>query len=217
MSNRALTTTSYAILGLLAVKPWPTYELAKQMRRSLHYFWPRAESNLYAEPKRLVAAGLADAREDWNGGRRRTVYSITDAGRRELRAWLARPPSEPRFESEAALRVFLGEHGTKDDLLAAIDALRRDAEAGLEHWQEAAADYAEGRGPFPQRLHVSVLAARLVGEQQAATARWAAWARAEVERWDEPSTSPGIEWGVDALRGIGEPFDVSPDSVSGGS
>ena len=28
---RALTPTSYAILGLLAVQPWTTYELAKQM------------------------------------------------------------------------------------------------------------------------------------------------------------------------------------------
>ena len=58
MSSRQLTTTSYAILGLLAVKPWATYDLAKQLQRSLHFFWPRAESNLYAEPKRLVEAGL---------------------------------------------------------------------------------------------------------------------------------------------------------------
>ena len=47
----ALTTTSYAILGLLAVKPWTTYELAQQMRRALGQFWPRAESKLYEEPK----------------------------------------------------------------------------------------------------------------------------------------------------------------------
>jgi PadR family transcriptional regulator AphA len=26
-----LTSTSYAILGLLALRPWTTYELAKQM------------------------------------------------------------------------------------------------------------------------------------------------------------------------------------------
>ena len=28
---KTLTSTSYAILGLLAVKPWTTYELAKQV------------------------------------------------------------------------------------------------------------------------------------------------------------------------------------------
>ena len=31
MSSRPLTTTSYAILGLLAIQPWSTYELAQLM------------------------------------------------------------------------------------------------------------------------------------------------------------------------------------------
>ena len=53
-----LTTTSYAILGLLAIRPWSTYELARQMQRDLRFVWPRAESNLYAEPKKLIAHGL---------------------------------------------------------------------------------------------------------------------------------------------------------------
>ena len=35
MSTPALTTTSYAILGLLAVRPFTTYEIAKQMDRAL--------------------------------------------------------------------------------------------------------------------------------------------------------------------------------------
>ena len=43
-----LTGTSYAILGLLAIKPWSTYELAQQMSRSLYQVWPRATSNVTA-------------------------------------------------------------------------------------------------------------------------------------------------------------------------
>ena len=37
------------------------YELAKQVQRSLGWFWPRAERKLYDEPKRLVEQGLATA------------------------------------------------------------------------------------------------------------------------------------------------------------
>jgi PadR family transcriptional regulator AphA len=44
------TTTSYAVLGLLSVRSWTTYELAKQVQRSLNWFWPRAERKLYDEP-----------------------------------------------------------------------------------------------------------------------------------------------------------------------
>ena len=61
MSTDELTTTSYAILGLLGIQPWTTYELAQQMERSLKYFWPRAQSRIYEEPKRLAALGLAKA------------------------------------------------------------------------------------------------------------------------------------------------------------
>jgi hypothetical protein len=56
-----LTTTSFAILGLLAIKPWTTYELAVQMERTLYRTWPRARSRLYEEPRKLVAHGLAVA------------------------------------------------------------------------------------------------------------------------------------------------------------
>ena len=83
-----LTSTSFALLGLLAVRPWTTYELAQQMDRGLASFWPRARSNLYAEPKRLVALGLATATTQQVGRRPRTVYRITPKGRRALKAWL---------------------------------------------------------------------------------------------------------------------------------
>ena len=125
MSSRRLTTTSYAILGLLAIQPWSTYDLAKPLRRALHFFWPRAESNLYAEPKRLVTAGLADAREEWNGDRQRTVYSITDRGRRRCaEEWLGTDVPPARVESEAYLRLLYANFGSKDDLLGSSSRSR---------------------------------------------------------------------------------------------
>ena len=46
----SLTTTSYAVLGLLCVQPWTAYDLAQQMTRSTSFVWPRATSGLYNEP-----------------------------------------------------------------------------------------------------------------------------------------------------------------------
>ena len=88
MSRGALTTTSFAILGLLAVQPWSTYELTRQMDRSLGRFWPRAHSKLYEEPKKLVAQGLAEATSGAQGRRPRTVYTITADGRRALKRYV---------------------------------------------------------------------------------------------------------------------------------
>ena len=209
---RSLTTTSFGVLSVLALRDHSTYELTRQMRLSLHYLWPRAESNVYAEPKRLVAAGLAEAREEWNGGRRRTVYSITEAGRAALADWLASPSSPQRYEAEAAMKVFFAENGTKGDLLASIRAIREDAIAALEHLQRVADRYEAGQGEYPERFALSALVARLLSEQQAATARWAAWAERLVSKWRVPSGADA-EWGVGTLRAVGEPFPLPEDPV----
>jgi DNA-binding PadR family transcriptional regulator len=208
---RALTTTSYAVLSVLALRDHPTYELTRQARISLHYVWPRAESNLYAEAKRLVAAGLATAREEWNGGRRRTVYAITPAGRAALARWLAQSSTRQRYESEALLKVFFAENGTTEDLLRAIRELHDDAVAALEHFQEFADRYDAGAGDYPQRFALSALAARLISEQQAATARWATWAETVVSGWDTPSAETA-DWGIEVLRQTGKPFPVDEEA-----
>ena len=41
---RRLTTTSYAVLAVLALRDHSTYALAKQMRFSLRYLWPGGKS-----------------------------------------------------------------------------------------------------------------------------------------------------------------------------
>jgi len=210
--ERSLTTTSYGVLSLLALRDHSTYDLTRQMRLSLHYVWPRAESSVYAEPKRLVAAGLAEAREEWNGGRRRTIYSITKAGRTALADWLASPSSRQRYESEAVTKVFFAENGTRDDLLTSIRAIREDAVAEIEHFQRIADLYEAGEGQYPERFALSALAARLLGEQQAATARWAAWAERLVSEWNTPSGADA-EWGVETMRATGEAFPLAEDPV----
>src|SRR5258708_15347095 len=104
-STAELTTTSYAILGLLALRPWTTYELAQQMDRALGLFWPRTRSKLFEEPKKLVALGLARASSERVGKRPRTVYTITPKGRRALTAWVPQRGEGPVLEFEQLVRV----------------------------------------------------------------------------------------------------------------
>jgi DNA-binding PadR family transcriptional regulator len=197
--DRSLTATSYGVLSILALRDHSTYDITRQMRISLHYLWPRAESNVYAEPKRLVAAGLAAAREEWTGSRRRTVYSITDAGRAALARWLSEPSSRARYESEALMKLLFAENGTTADMLAAIKAVREDATNVVTHFLGIADRYAAGAGEYPQRFALSGLAARLLIEQAVAAIRWAAWAERSIAGWTTP-TAEDAEWGIAALR-----------------
>ena len=200
-AERELTTTSYAILGLLAVRPWSTYELAKQMRRNLHYFWPRAESNLYAEPKRLVEAGFARTRPEPVGRRPRTVYSITPRGRRALGRWLGEPAADSRLESETLVKLVFAGSGSKQDLLNTLQRYREAAETRRQELRAIFDEYLRGEDPFPARVHINVVAYRLLWETTQTEANWAAWAIDQVERWSEDlNTPPDRQTSLDVLE-----------------
>ena len=181
----ALTTTSYAVLALLALRPWTTYQLATQMERSLGWIWPRAVSRLYEEPKKLVAAGLATSRPGATGRRRATVYAITADGRRALAAWLAEPGAGPALECEALVKIAYADQGTRDGLLANLTALIDDATAKLAFGEMIATSYLEGHGPFQERLPLSGLMWRFLWEYHVTVLRWARWARDQVQAWPE--------------------------------
>src|SRR4051794_39445904 len=74
----ALTATAQALLGLLALRPvWSTWSLTTQLRRNMRFFWPCAESRIFAEALRLEARALATTAISFVGRRARTTYSIT--------------------------------------------------------------------------------------------------------------------------------------------
>ena len=145
-----MTTTSYAILGLLAVKPWTTHELVQQVDRSLRRLWPRAQSKLYEEPKKLVAYGYAKATDDPVGRRRRTRYAITAKGRRALAAWLQEPGEGPALEFEQLVKIHFADSGTKADIIANLEATRTWLLEQNNENLSAARAYLAGEGPFPQ-------------------------------------------------------------------
>jgi PadR family transcriptional regulator AphA len=122
-----LTPTSFALLGLLSVRPWTTYELANQTTRSLRFFFPRAERHLYAEARRLADAGLARSEEAFTGRRRSTTYAITPAGRKALQRWLRTEPAPPVLEAEVLVRTFFADSGRKEDVLASLESARQHA------------------------------------------------------------------------------------------
>jgi PadR family transcriptional regulator AphA len=186
-----MTTTSYAILGLLAVKPWTTHELVQQVDRSLRRLWPRAQSKLYEEPKKLVAHGYAKATDDSVGRRRRTRYTITATGRRALATWLRQPGEGPALEFEQLVKIHFADSGTKADVIANLQATRAWVlEQNAENLAAARA-YDAGDGPFPQRAALNQLAGRFLTEFYLTVARWVAWAAALVDTWpDDVSNAP---------------------------
>jgi DNA-binding PadR family transcriptional regulator len=180
-----MTTTSYAILGLLAVKPWTTHELVQQVDRSLRRMWPRAQSKLYEEPKKLVAHGYARATDDPVGRRRRTRYTITPRGRRALAAWLHEPGDGPVLEFEQLLKISFSDSGSKADVVANLEATRAWVVDQNEENLVTARAYLAGLGAFPERAALNQLAGRFLTDFYVTVAEWVDWASRLVDDWPD--------------------------------
>lgn len=195
-----LTTTSYAILSLLAVRSWTAYELSQQMDRSVGAMWPRAASVVYEEPKRLVREGMATSSVRHTGQRRSSVYAITEAGREALGRWLSQPGASPTIEFEALLKVAFADQGSLAGLRTNLAAIRADAVRELSEVEARKREYAETGGPYPERLPVIALAIRYFQEQAEARLRWVEWTEAAVGAWEGVTVMSGAEVPADAFN-----------------
>jgi PadR family transcriptional regulator AphA len=195
-SSPAMTTTSYAILGLLAVKSWTTHELVQQVDRSLRRIWPRAQSKLYEEPKKLVARGYARATDDSVGRRRRTRYTITAAGRNALAGWLQEPGDGPILEFEQLLKISFADSGSKADIVANLDATRAWViDQNAENLATARA-YLEGHSAFPERAALNQLAGRFLTDFYVMVANWVTWASGVVDSWPDDVRQAPFDTGI---------------------
>jgi DNA-binding PadR family transcriptional regulator len=184
----SLSTTSYAILGLLAVKPWTTHELVQQIDRSLRRIWPRAASKLYEEPKKLVAHGYARASDDSVGRRPRTRYTITPKGRLALAAWLSQPGDGPILECEQLVKIHFADSGAKADVVANLEATRAWVLEQNEENLATARAYRDGHGAFPQRAALNQLLGRFLTDFYVMVAQWVRWATETVGTWPDDVT-----------------------------
>jgi DNA-binding PadR family transcriptional regulator len=151
----SLNPVSYVVLGFAAREsPVTSYDLKQMVASSVGYFWPFPHSQLYAEPARLVSAGLLDEEVEEHG-RRRRLYRITQPGRAALREWIGEPSGDgTEVRDLGLLKLFfaasasadevaaLADHQTEvhERMLAEYDALNDAIHDGAGEWELATLD-----------------------------------------------------------------------------
>jgi len=196
------THTSYAVLGLMAIRPWTAYELAGQSERSLRWFFPRAERGVYLEVKRLAALGWAHAERSGTGRRPSTVYRISPAGRQALDDWLASECAPTQISSEAALKVFLSDQTTPAVLSATVRGVRESAEASLSRLAAMAGEHVAGRGKFPERAVANALSMKLITDLQKTLRAWGEWAESAAAQLQAGGPEAGAQLADAVFREI---------------
>lgn len=123
MSRDKLTPISYVVLTLVGQGGAGPHDLVR-MARSGRIYWDAAESQWYAEPKRLERLGYLSSRKQPGQTRPRTHYMLTDRGRAALAQWMEEPARFPRIQHEAIVRLLAADIVGEDAVLGSLRALR---------------------------------------------------------------------------------------------
>lgn len=183
------------------MRPWSSYELAQQRVRYFRYVWPRAESAIYREVKRLSALGLIRGEKEFTGRRARTVYSITDRGKEELRQWLGTPISPFSMDCEAILRLFVAPLGTKEEIVSTLNQVREDAQEMLRFGGKVKQEFIDGINVTQDQVYIRAHAVDFFISLLNMVDSWAERTLGEIESWDDLApTADKNERGMEIMR-----------------
>jgi DNA-binding PadR family transcriptional regulator len=170
------------VLALIGRGGAGPHDLVQYVRRGRVYA-AAAESQYYAEPKRLAALGYLHAEKRPGKTRERTHYMLTEKAHEALREWAEQPCTFTGIDSEAIIRVtatdLVGEPRTR----ASLAALRGEIEE-LDAFLDEAERVAE---TLPHRRKYLLLTHGLARSILRAYSDWLD----EVERQLAPTRTEG--------------------------
>ena len=129
-----LTTTEYALLGMLArYGEHSGYELLNLAETGIGFFWSPAKSHVYAVLPRLESGDHARRRlVPQTGKPDKHLWRITPRGRAALRVWINTVDPDPMDSlGVLLLKLFFGDHGDPDSLIAHVERYRDQASEKL--------------------------------------------------------------------------------------
>ena len=203
MSTRPLTTTSYAVLGAPrdpTLGDRTTSRSSCGARSTSSGRAPRATS--MRSRSGSSRRGSPRSREEWNGDRKRTVYSITENGRDGAPARGSRARvrgasvSSPSRTSASSSRT-TARRTTSSPTIARIAAGRRGGDRAL---RRARPRSTRGRRPLPRAHPRERLARHALGRAGTRRGRLGAVGPRRGRAVGLRRASPTSTWAVDAIR-----------------
>jgi len=143
----------HAILGFLNYQPWTGYELKQVFDVSIRHFWPADQSQIYKALAKLADEGYATVEIVHQDDRpSRKVYSITDKGREEIQAWVARKPEADDFREPFLIQVFFSGMLSDEEAIHVLESKIEEWNAALDHLdaERESSLSADGKGARPR-------------------------------------------------------------------
>ncbi len=113
------------------------YDLKKQFDQGIGYFWPVDQMQIYRTLDRLVEQGNVSVHEEIQHNRpNRKVYTVTEAGRAELRRWLTLPQSLPALRDPLLIQLFFSAVLSNAEIVELLEHQRAEHSKLLAYYQQ---------------------------------------------------------------------------------
>jgi PadR family transcriptional regulator, regulatory protein AphA len=126
----------HAILGFLSYTPLSGYDLKKAFDKSVQHFWQANQSQIYRTLAELEENGFVgkqvverEERLDMK------IYNVTEAGRAELRRWLATPLPERDDREPFLIQVYFSGQLNDDETLHLFRQKLKETEERLDVYE----------------------------------------------------------------------------------
>jgi DNA-binding PadR family transcriptional regulator len=132
-----INKTKYALLGVLSIMSGSGYDIKKFCDSSIGYFWNENYGHIYPMLQKMEQEELITKEVQQTEGRpAKNIYSITQKGRDELKAWLMLPVEQEPGRSEFLLKIFLSKDLPINSVIGKIQKVKDDCEKDLKVFSE---------------------------------------------------------------------------------
>lgn len=131
---------AHAILGFLSTAPMTGYDLKTLcFDKSIAHFWPADQAQIYRTLDKLTEQGFLESQLEIQETRpNRKVYSITEAGHKELMRWLVSPQGIVAYREPFLVQLFFSAALPNDKAIALLEDQLRQHRERLAAYQEVA-------------------------------------------------------------------------------
>jgi DNA-binding PadR family transcriptional regulator len=97
---------SHTILAVLSQQPYSGYDISKRFEESVSCYWQASQQQIYRELGKMEHQGWVVYETLPQAGKPdKKIYSITEAGKAELRRWYAEPTEPTPIREDLLVRV----------------------------------------------------------------------------------------------------------------
>lgn len=147
-----ISQSQFAVLGLLSLEPMSGYDLKQLTAWSVGHFWREGYGQIYPTLRQLEKQRFVTKRTQRQKGKPdRNVYSLTEAGHRRLKEWLALAPHPEVPRNELLLKLFFGGQVPASISRDHLEEHRQGCERELKDYAEIRERLAREQKDHPDR------------------------------------------------------------------